>query len=50
MTIVDSGEEHSNEIQDTAVSGKTGAAGGLLRKRRLWYDDCFHYQREGHLE
>lgn len=28
MTIFGSGEEHSNEIQDKAVSGKTGAAGG----------------------
>jgi hypothetical protein len=34
MKIFDSGEENSNEIQDKAVSGKTGAAGGLLRKRR----------------
>jgi hypothetical protein len=28
MTIFDSGEEHSNELQDKAVSVKTGAAGG----------------------
>jgi hypothetical protein len=34
MTIFDSGEAHSNEIQDQAVSGKTGAVGGPLRKRR----------------
>ena len=33
MTIFDSGEEHANEIQDQAVSGKTVAAAGLLRKR-----------------
>jgi hypothetical protein len=33
MTIFDSGEEHSNEIQTEAVSGKTSAAGGLFRRR-----------------